>query len=97
MNIRYGALAAILILAANTQVLAQSAGSSVSLQYGTVKSAEQVQAKSKHAGGALLGGIAGAVIADGHPGLGAVAGGLIVAASKDTTPARRFCNNILLP
>jgi len=77
MNIRYGALAVIFILAANTQVLAQSAGSSVSLQYGTVQSAEEVQAESKHARGALLGGIAGAVIADGHPGLGAVAGGLI--------------------
>jgi outer membrane lipoprotein SlyB len=63
MNIRYAALAVILILAANTQVLAQSAGSSISLQYGTVQSAQEVQAESKHAGGALLGGIAGAVIA----------------------------------
>jgi outer membrane lipoprotein SlyB len=62
---------------ANTQVLAQSAGSSVSLQYGTVESVGTVQAQSRHARGAILGGIGGAVLAHGHPGLGAVAGGLI--------------------
>lgn len=64
-------------LLGGTQLLAQSAGSSVSLQYGTVKDVEAVQAQSKHARGGLLGGVAGAVIADDHPGLGAVAGGLI--------------------
>lgn len=56
MKTKYGMLVVMLILAANTQALVQSAGSSVSPQYGTVKSVEQVQAQSKHARGALLGG-----------------------------------------
>ena len=77
MNIRFGTLIAALFIIANTQALAQSAGSAVSLQYGTVASVEQVKAAPKHARGGLLGGVAGAVLANGHPGLGAVAGGLI--------------------
>ena len=77
MNIRFGTTVALFVLVASTQALAQSAGSSVSLQYGTVESVETVQAQSKHARGAILGGIGGAVLAHGHPGLGAVAGGLI--------------------
>jgi hypothetical protein len=76
MNIRtIVAMATLLLLSA--QVSAQSAGSSVSLQYGTVTGAGQVNAEKRHAGGALLGGVAGAVIADDHRGLGALAGGLI--------------------
>lgn len=67
----------ILFLSASTQVLAQSAGNSVSLQYGTVSSVGVVQAAAKHTRGRLLGGIGGAVIANDHPGLGALAGGLI--------------------
>jgi len=71
-----------LILAAafligGTQLFAQSAGSSVSLQYGTVSAVGAVQAAAKHTSGRLIGGLAGAVIADDHPGLGALAGGLI--------------------
>ena len=77
MNIQFVTTAALLVLVTSTQALAQSAGSSVSLQYGTVESVETVQAQSKHARGAILGGIGGAVLAHGHPGLGAVAGGLI--------------------
>ena len=77
INTGFGAIVVILFLSANTQVLAQSAGSSVSLQYGTISSVGEVQAAAKHTSGRLLGGIAGAVIADGHPGLGALAGGLI--------------------
>lgn len=67
----------VLLLVASANTLAQSAGSSVSIQYGTVSSVEEVQAARKHARGALIGGLAGAVLANGHPGLGAVAGGLI--------------------
>jgi len=70
-------LVVMVFLAANSQVFAQSAGSSVSLQYGTVSAVGEVQAAARHTRGRLLGGIAGAVIADDHPGLGAVAGGLI--------------------
>lgn len=77
MNIRFRAIIPALLLLVNTGVLAQSAGSSVSLQYGTVAAVEQVNAAPRHARGALFGGIAGAVIANDHPGLGAVAGGLI--------------------
>jgi outer membrane lipoprotein SlyB len=73
----FGMIAVISLLCASSQALAQSAGNSVSLQYGTVSSVGQVQAAAKHTSGRLLGGIAGAVLANGHPGLGAVAGGLI--------------------
>ena len=77
LKTKYGIIIAGLFLAASTQAPAQSAGSSVSLQYGTVKAVEAVQAQSRHARGALVGGVAGAVLSHGHPGLGAVAGGLI--------------------
>ena len=77
MNNIVGIMVFVLWVAASTHAVAQSAGSSISLQYGTVKSAAEVKAESRHAGGALLGGVAGAVLAHGHPGLGAVAGGLI--------------------
>ena len=77
MNTRITSIVAATFLLGGTQLFAQSAGSSVSLQYGTVKAVEAVHAQSRHARGALFGGIAGAVIADDHPGLGAVAGGLI--------------------
>jgi len=65
------------LLCTSSLAQAQSAGSSVSLQYGTVTSVGEVQAAAKHTSGRLLGGIAGAVIANDHPGLGALAGGLI--------------------
>ena len=77
MNTRVLLGITILLLVPGTQLFAQSSGSSVSLQYGTVKAAGEVQAESKHAGGALLGGVAGAALAKDHRGLGALAGGLI--------------------
>jgi outer membrane lipoprotein SlyB len=77
MKIRLLIGTSILVSIFGNPVVAQSAGSSVSLQYGTVKAAGEVQAESKHAGGALIGGLAGAAIADDHRGLGALAGGLI--------------------
>ena len=75
--LRFGVITVISLLTTSSQVLAQSAGSSMSLQYGTVSAVGEVQAAAKHTRGRLLGGIAGAVIADDHPGLGAIAGGLI--------------------
>ena len=77
LKTKYGIIIAGLSLVASTQVPAQSAGSSVSLQYGTISAVGEVQAAAKHTRGRLLGGLAGAVIADDHPGLGALAGGLI--------------------
>jgi len=77
MNTRFLIGITILISVTAGQIFAQSSGSSLSLLYGTVKAAGEVQAESRHAGGALLGGLAGAVIADDHRGLGALAGGLI--------------------
>jgi outer membrane lipoprotein SlyB len=77
MIIRSQFIIFVLLALLSTQVFSQSAGSSVSLQYGTVKAVDEVQAKSRHARGALVGGVAGAVLSHGHPGLGAVAGGLI--------------------
>ncbi len=77
MIIRCHAISIVVLAVTSTQVFSQSAGSSVSLQYGKVEAVEVVQAKSRHARGAVLGGIGGAVLANDHPGLGAVAGGLI--------------------
>ncbi len=77
MNTRALVGITVLLLVPGTQLFAQTSGSSVSLQYGTVEAVGEVQAESKHAGGALLGGVAGAVIAKDHRGLGALAGGLI--------------------
>jgi len=77
MIIRFQAISIAFLAVTSTQVFSQSAGSSISLQYGTVEAVEVVQAKSRHARGALLGGIGGAVLAHDHPGLGALAGGLI--------------------
>ncbi len=60
-----------------SSVLAQEAGQSVMLQYGTVESVELVHNDGKRAGGAMVGGLAGAAIADDHRGLGMIAGSLI--------------------
>jgi outer membrane lipoprotein SlyB len=76
MNIKTKVVVVPLLLL-SAQVSAQSAGSSISLQYGTVTGAGEVHAEKRHAGGALLGGVAGAAIAGNHRGLGALAGGLI--------------------
>ncbi len=58
-------------------VLAQQAGQSVMLQYGTVEGVKIVQNDGKRAAGTMFGGLAGAAIADDHRGLGMLAGGLI--------------------
>ena len=77
MNIKTNLIIAVAFLLGGTQLFAQSAGSSVSLQYGTISAVGEVQAAAKHTSGRLIGGIAGAAIADDHRGLGALAGGLI--------------------
>ena len=58
-------------------VLAQEAGQSVTLQYGTVESVKLVHNDGKKAGGAVVGGLVGGAIAHDHRGLGMLAGGLI--------------------
>ncbi len=58
-------------------VLAQQAGQSLLLQYGTVEGVKIVHDDGRRAGGAVIGGLAGAAIADDHRGLGMLAGGLI--------------------
>ncbi len=58
-------------------VLARQAGQSVLLQYGTVEGVKTVHDDGKRAGGTIVGGLAGAAIADDHRGLGMLAGGLI--------------------
>ena len=57
--------------------LAQQAGQSVMLQYGTVEGVKVVQDDGKRAAGTAVGGLAGAAIAKDHRGLGMLAGGLI--------------------
>ena len=57
--------------------LAQQAGQSVMLQYGTVEGVKTVQDDGKRAAGTVVGGLAGAAIAKDHRGLGMLAGGLI--------------------
>jgi outer membrane lipoprotein SlyB len=56
---------------------AQRAGDAVKLDYGTVKAIQTVQAQGTRGAGTMLGGLAGAAIADDHRGLGAIAGGLL--------------------
>ena len=58
-------------------VFAQEDGEAVMLQYGTIESVKTVHDDGKRAGGAVVGGLAGAAIADDHRGLGMLAGGLI--------------------
>ena len=57
--------------------LAQQAGQSVVLQYGTVEGVKTVQNDGKRAAGTAVGGLAGGLIAKDHRGLGMLAGGLI--------------------
>ena len=57
--------------------MAQEAGQAVTLQYGTVESVGVVHNDGKRAGGAVVGGFAGAALAHDHRGLGMLAGGLI--------------------
>ena len=57
--------------------LAQQAGQSVMLQYGTVSAVGTVHNDGKRAAGTAIGGLAGGLIAKDHRGLGMLAGGLI--------------------
>ena len=68
---------AVVVVFAGGAVLAQQAGDSVTLQYGTVESMKLVQNSGKRAAGTAVGGLAGAAIAKDHRGLGMLAGGLI--------------------
>ncbi len=61
----------------DSTVLAQQAGQSVMLQYGTVEGVKTVQADGKRGAGTAVGGLAGGLIAKDHRGLGMLAGGLI--------------------
>ena len=65
------------MLVGGSVALAQRAGESVTLQYGTVEGVKIVHDDGRRAGGAMIGGLAGAAIADDHRGLGMLAGGLI--------------------
>ncbi len=65
------------MLVGGSVALAQKAGESVMLQYGTVEGVKIVHDDGRRAGGAMIGGLAGAAIADDHRGLGMLAGGLI--------------------
>ena len=56
---------------------AQQAGDAVRVEYGTIQAMEASKSTGKRAGGTLIGGVAGAAIADDHRGLGAIAGGLL--------------------
>jgi len=77
MNPIYRLLVVSIMLFGGSVVLAQQAGQSVMLQYGTVEGVRVVQDDGKRAGGTAVGGLAGAAIADDHRGLGMLAGGLI--------------------
>ena len=65
------------VILAGGAALAQHAGDSLTLQYGTVESMKVVQKSASRAAGTAIGGIAGAAIAKDHRGLGMIAGGLL--------------------
>lgn len=77
MNMFYRSLVVSIMVLGGSVVLAQEAGQSVMLQYGTVEAVKVVQNDGKRAAGTAFGGLAGAAIADDHRGLGMLAGGLI--------------------
>ena len=58
-------------------VIGQQSGQAVMVQYGTVEGVKLIKNPGKATGGAIVGGLAGAAIADDHRGLGMLAGGLI--------------------
>lgn len=70
-------LTSVLALFYVVSVVAQEAGQSVTLQYGTVESISVVHNDGKRAAGTAIGGLAGGAIAHDHRGLGMIAGGLI--------------------
>jgi outer membrane lipoprotein SlyB len=77
MKTIYVALLVSTMVFAGDVVLAQQAGQSLMLQYATVEGVKTVHDDGRRAGGTMLGGLAGAAIADDHRGLGMLAGGLI--------------------
>ena len=77
MTTIYRSLMVITMIFGASVVLAQQAGQSVTLQYGTVEGVKIVQNDGKRAAGTAIGGLAGAAIARDHRGLGMLAGGLI--------------------
>jgi len=77
MTAIYRSLVVIIMVFGGSVVLAQEAGQSVMLQYGTVEGVKIVQNDGKRAAGTAFGGLAGAAIAKDHRGLGMLAGGLI--------------------
>ncbi len=77
MKTIYVALLVSTMVFAGDVALAQQAGQSLMLQYGTVEGVKTVHDDGRRAGGTMLGGLAGAAIADDHRGLGMLAGGLI--------------------
>lgn len=60
-----------------SSALAQQAGQSVTLQYGTVEAVKTVHDDGHRVGGTAVGGLVGGAIANDHRGLGMLAGGLI--------------------
>jgi outer membrane lipoprotein SlyB len=77
MKIIYVWLLVSTLLFAGDIALAQQAGQSVMLQYGTIEAVKTVHDDGKRGAGTAVGGIAGAAIAKDHRGLGMLAGGLI--------------------
>jgi outer membrane lipoprotein SlyB len=77
MKIIYVSLLLSTMVFAGDVALAAQAGQSVMLQYGTVERIKTVQDDGKRAGGTMVGGLVGGVIAKDHRGLGMIAGGLI--------------------
>ena len=77
MTTIYRSLVVSIMVFGGSVALAQQAGQSVLLQYGTVESVGVVHNDGKRAAGTVVGGLAGAAIAKDHRGLGMLAGGLI--------------------
>ena len=91
MKIIYLSLFISTMVFAGSVVLAQEAGQSVMLQYGTVEAVKTVHDDGKRAGGAVVGGLAGAAIADHHRGRGMLAGGLIGGSIQKHHTAETLC------
>jgi outer membrane lipoprotein SlyB len=77
MRTIYFSLAVSMMVLGGSVALAQQAGQSVMLQYGTIEGVKTVQNDGKRAAGTAVGGLAGGLIARDHRGLGMLAGGLI--------------------
>lgn len=77
-NLRLASLCTSLILLLGGQVAAQAADSIVSIHYGVVEQVQTIEKETQHAGGALIGGLMGAMIGGPrHRGAKVVAGAAI--------------------